>query len=244
MTMSGLRAPSDVLGVAPGATREQLRSAYRERARVLHPDRHVRPDGTVPEAVNAAFCELSEAFRTSLAALSTSGAAIPAQRPAQRPAARSPQTTARRATSRTEDPMLALLTLPQYCAEPWPEEALAAWALTVVPAARAQLVPARCLAVGAGARGFREVVPATSHALLSLTLRTNELPSGLRDAQIAAAYSALEASLPDAVVGRLPARTSVTTGAGSSRSAVVLGSLAAVLALVVIYAAQITRLVS
>ena len=229
--MTGLRTSFDILGVAPGATREQLRDAYRERARVLHPDRHVRPDGTVPQAANEAFCELSEAFRQALAAQSTSGLTVPAQRP------RSP----RRATRRSEDPMLALLTIPQYCGEPWPEEALAAWALTVVPAARAHLVPARCLAVGAGARGWREVVPATGHALLSLTLRASHAPAGLGTAQIAAAYAAMEAALPHAVVQGLPERVDSVDDLRSPPSAVALGSLAAVLSLVVLYAADITR---
>lgn len=48
-----------VLGVAPGVTEEQLRTAYRRQAMLHHPDRN---NGS-PEAA-ARFRELTEAYET------------------------------------------------------------------------------------------------------------------------------------------------------------------------------------
>jgi curved DNA-binding protein CbpA len=53
----------DVLGVSPGATAEEMRQAYRERARVLHPDRlRARGEGGT-ESLGLAMGEVNDAWR-------------------------------------------------------------------------------------------------------------------------------------------------------------------------------------
>jgi hypothetical protein len=228
-----------VLGVPRYATADQIKAAYRERARFLHPDRHVREDGTVPMAVQDAFVRLNKAFRTAMAHHEAALAVtIPQQRtptsgsrqagPARsKPAAPvvplNPVTQFVPGQRKTgiasrpapdQDPMLTLLTLPQRCRTAWPREALATWALTLVPAARPHLAEARRLALHAGALAERHRSSATAHVLLTLTV--SHLRAGRRMRTLAehlpSAYDALEAELPPAVVERLPARVGIGRG--------------------------------
>jgi hypothetical protein len=69
------------------------------------------------------------------------------------------------------------------------------------------------------------------------------VPGGLPGARLASAYAAMEGGLPAAVVAALPGRVTKADSFGTPVSAVLLGVLAAVLALVVIYAAQLSQLV-
>jgi hypothetical protein len=71
-----------LLGVSPRATRPELLSAYRRRARELHPD--VRPDD--PQADDR-FRDLDEAYR----AVDHAAAAPPRPRPAVRLVTRGPR---------------------------------------------------------------------------------------------------------------------------------------------------------
>jgi hypothetical protein len=57
------RTHYDVLGTSMRATPEELRQAYRDRARVLHPDRQLARDGRETDALGAAMRELNEAWR-------------------------------------------------------------------------------------------------------------------------------------------------------------------------------------
>jgi hypothetical protein len=83
----------EVLGVAPTATAEEIREAYRARARLYHPDRHV--DGSPAEQSAAAvrMREVNEAWRV----LSDSG------RRAQHDATQRRSPTARPATPSQHD---------------------------------------------------------------------------------------------------------------------------------------------
>ena len=63
-----------VLGVAPGATVAEIKAAYRERARMIHPDRFA-DDPRRAQAAHEAFVELSTAFRSALAASAATAAA-------------------------------------------------------------------------------------------------------------------------------------------------------------------------
>jgi hypothetical protein len=215
----GSRDPFVVLGVPRGASVEELRAAYRTRARRLHPDRHVRDDGTVPASVHQAFCDLTAAYDR---AVGTAGTAVPAEptapaAPAVPPAQPGRRTGAfvpgqrRPAPARDADPLLALLTTPQRSRLGWSAGALEVWALTLVPAARNHLADARRHAVLAGAADLRRLTAATAHALLTLTVSESLKGLGGRrldalDEHLAAAYDALEHELPPAVVDRLPAR--------------------------------------
>jgi hypothetical protein len=215
------RDPFAVLGVPRGATVEEVRAAYRRRARRLHPDRHVRGDGSVPAEVHDAFCDLTEAYDRVVGA-----ARVPAQRqpgatppptPPPPPQRRAPAPVAAPAAApapapaRVADPLLTLLTTPQRSRVRWSAEALEVWALTLVPAARVHLPDARRHAVRAGAADLRRLTSATAHAVLTLTVSRSLRGAGSRrldalDAHLAAAYDALERELPPAVVDRLPAR--------------------------------------
>ena len=53
----------DVLGVAPSATYEEIRAAYHERARALHPDRLEGLDVHEQEAARRAMQDVNEAWR-------------------------------------------------------------------------------------------------------------------------------------------------------------------------------------
>jgi hypothetical protein len=57
------RTHYDVLGVSARATNEELRQAYRERARVLHPDRQQAGGAGDADSLGGAMRELNEAWR-------------------------------------------------------------------------------------------------------------------------------------------------------------------------------------
>ncbi len=220
----------DRLGVPADASPEQIRAAYRRLARQLHPDRHVRPDGSVPSEVHESFCALNRAVDAALKAqvvpvepvtAATPPAAtrtVPAQRaaPAARPApARRP--------ARSEDPVLALLTVPRSGGRLWTDEELEFWALTLVPVARTHELEALRLARAAGADNIHQQTLAAAHALLTLSLRGRAGSRAHRVRGILpAAYAALEADLPASVVARLP-RAVVTPRSRRARLAGLLG---------------------
>ncbi len=54
--------PYDILGIQPGATDDQVRSAYRELAKKYHPDLHV--DNPLAELAQDKFREVQEAYDT------------------------------------------------------------------------------------------------------------------------------------------------------------------------------------
>jgi hypothetical protein len=64
--------PWRLLGLAPGATVEALRGAYRSRALELHPDRWAT--GTAPADLSQLFAAVSSAYRTLLASVAQSDA--------------------------------------------------------------------------------------------------------------------------------------------------------------------------
>lgn len=97
-----------VLGIPRYATVEEIKSAYRERARFVHPDRHVREDGTVPVAVQEAFIRLHTAFRTALARASAAPVTGSVAAPVTAPVT-GPVTAPVRATA----PARAAVTVPQ-----------------------------------------------------------------------------------------------------------------------------------
>lgn len=201
----------ELLGVRADASAEEIKAAFRRRARELHPDRHVRSDGTVPAQSHESFVELGEAMRRALAVRSVLDAtAFVAAREAPRrggiPVQRRGSAIGRTPT-REHDPMLLLLTLPQRCSATWPDDALEVWALTLVPAARSRLAQARGDAVAAGACTARQHTAATAHALLTRTLsgrRSRRLAP--LDPHLGSAYDALERDLPATLVERLPQR--------------------------------------
>ena len=189
-----------VLGVPADATPEEIRAAYRRRARELHPDRHVRADGSVPTGVHESFCELNRAVDLALKAqrVPVAPAPVPAQRERRHPAPS-------RRPSRFEDPVLALLTVPRSGAHAWTDAELEFWALTLVPVARTHELEALRLARAAGAATIHQQTLAAAHALLTLSLRGRAGAKAHRArGALPAAYTALEADLPASVVARLP----------------------------------------
>lgn len=231
---AGSARPSNayaVLGVAPDATVAEIKAAYRDRARQIHPDRFAG-DPMRAELATEAFVELGNAFRSALAAaviplrgdLPHLAAGIPVQRRyaageprrvtppvpgARAPKAQPPAAPARATVSpeRQNDPVLTLLTLPQRCGRAWSASELETWALTVVPEARQHLGAARKLARAAGVRSERHRTTATAHALLSLTVDNMNGPRIMGVlGRLDAAYDALEIVLPRDVVDRLPER--------------------------------------
>ncbi len=184
----------EVLGVPADASSEQIRAAYRRRAGELHPDRHVRADGTVPPEVHESFCALTRAVEAALAARR-----FPAQRTPH--AARGPA----RRPARFEDPVLALLTVPRSGDHAWTDAELEFWALTLVPVARRHEAEAVRLACAAGAATVHQQTLAAAHALLTLSLRGRAGARAHRvSSALPAAYSVLEADLPGPLVARLP----------------------------------------
>jgi hypothetical protein len=222
-----------VLGVAPGATAAEIKAAYRERARMIHPDRFA-DDPRRAKAAHDEFIELSAAFRSALA---TSAAMAqqevlrtekqqeqqPARRSTSKPSTRPAPPTQPAASPRLQpvvpqqrrtvkpardtDPMLTLLTLPQRCARPWSAQALEVWALTVVPEARQHVAEAKKVARASGVKSERHLTTATAHVLLTRTVNGLNGPRVIAVAgQLDAAYDALEIVLPREVVDRLPVR--------------------------------------
>ena len=199
-----------VLGVPVDATPEEIRAAYRRLARELHPDRHVRSDGSVPTDVHESFCELNRAVDAALAA-----ARIPVTIPAATPVASVRLSTApvpqqrvarpARRPARFEDPVLALLTVPRSGGHEWTDEELEFWALTLVTVARRHEAEAVRLAHAAGSTTVHQLTLAAAHAMLTLSLRgkAGAKAHRVREA-LPAAYAALEADLPASVVARLP----------------------------------------
>ena len=77
----------EVLGVRPSATPAQVRRAYYDQARQLHPDHHAGQPGAEQEAARHAMQDLNEAWRilrdpSSRAAYDRSLRASPPRRPA------------------------------------------------------------------------------------------------------------------------------------------------------------------
>ena len=226
------RSAYAVLGVTPDASVAQIRAAYRDRARKIHPDRFAG-DPRQTQAATEAFVELNNAFRSALAAaviplrsdLPNLAAGIPSQRRYTRPVqpsepvrsadpVRPSQPVPPRASSRgtvaperQSDPLLALLTVPQRCGRPWSAGELETWALTIVPEARRHLGEAKKIARAAGVTAERHLTTATAHALLSLTVDSMNGPRVMGVlGRLDAAYDALEIVLPGEVVDRLPER--------------------------------------
>lgn len=53
----------ETLGVAPGASADEVKHAYRRRARMLHPDRHANSPEEVVREANASMAKLNEAWK-------------------------------------------------------------------------------------------------------------------------------------------------------------------------------------
>ena len=58
--------PYSVLGVGPSAGEHELKTAYRARSRLLHPDFHRDAAGSAPQAAHEAFTQLCAAYRLAL----------------------------------------------------------------------------------------------------------------------------------------------------------------------------------
>lgn len=213
------RNPFSVLGLAPGASPEQIRAAYRRLAMQLHPDRNVRADGTVSPRAHEDFCTLTGALEGALAAATTAQVrAATVHFPVPRRSATTTVTPTRTvpaqrrpALVREGDPLLTLLTLPRHCGPAWSSVALETWALTLVPGARPLLGTAQDLAEAAGARTRDDFVLATVHALICLAMngRTGRRASGIAP-HVAGVLATLEDELPSSVVARL--RSAVRRG--------------------------------
>ncbi|MBW2038068.1 MAG: DnaJ domain-containing protein [Deltaproteobacteria bacterium] len=61
-TQAGSKDPYEILGVAPGASREEIRSAYRRAAQAYHPDKvsHLGPE--LQQLAKKKFIEIQEAY--------------------------------------------------------------------------------------------------------------------------------------------------------------------------------------
>ena len=79
-----LRDAAVVLGVPADATADQVRSAFRARARLLHPDRMASASSTDRVAAQAAMAQLNEANETFAAHFQRGGANRPAPEPKPR----------------------------------------------------------------------------------------------------------------------------------------------------------------
>jgi len=84
--------PYSVLGVAPSAGADEVRSAYRARSRLLHPDVHRDAQGHSPQAAHEAFTQLCSAYELALGnldrtrhTLATVGETVTRTAPAARP---------------------------------------------------------------------------------------------------------------------------------------------------------------
>ena len=215
-----------VLGVRPDATADQIRAAYRRRVQLLHPDRHMRPDGTVPQHVHDAFCQLGEAAEVALGACAAGRPAtpyVPRQRVSRHATAHVMSGRSAASTSSTPavpgqrqatpppaprmplDPVAVLAALPRQCAAVWSTDELEFWHHHVLPQARQHLVRARAAADTAGPITGADTTLATAHALLSTAL--SELSGRrLHPIRLTAAYDLLEERLPRTVVAGLPPR--------------------------------------
>ena len=57
------KTPYEVLGVSPGATKEQIRSAYRKLANQYHPDKVAHLGRELQELAEKRFKEIQEAYQ-------------------------------------------------------------------------------------------------------------------------------------------------------------------------------------
>ena len=222
-----------LLGVAVDASADEIKAAYRRRARELHPDRHVGPDGTITEEAHEAFCSLNRALDTALAV-----AALPASAPRPgtsvgsaggrtggRTDGRGPRSSVppqRRCWDRVQhaDAAHALLTLPARTSGEWSNEQIEMWALLVVPAGRRALAEAEAVAARAAGVSDRQArITATAHVLLGLALTSLGSRVELLADRVGPAYQALERGLPTPVVAALPARVAVASDRWHIRTA-------------------------
>ncbi|MGI8686689.1 MAG: J domain-containing protein [Acidimicrobiales bacterium] len=67
--------PFAVLGVAPSASVDEVRSAYRARSMLLHPDLHQGRPESVRREADRAMIQLTEAFEAAMALRTRSGPA-------------------------------------------------------------------------------------------------------------------------------------------------------------------------
>lgn len=60
---SGAKSPHDILGVAPGATRDEIQAAYRRAVHAYHPDKvsHLGPE--LQELAKKKFVEIQDAYQ-------------------------------------------------------------------------------------------------------------------------------------------------------------------------------------
>jgi len=63
--------PYSVLGVAPSAGPDEVKAAYRARARLVHPDFHRDARGGAPQAAHDAFAQLCSAYQLALGNLAS-----------------------------------------------------------------------------------------------------------------------------------------------------------------------------
>jgi hypothetical protein len=68
--------PYSVLGVAPSAGPDEVKAAYRARARLVHPDFHRDARGGAPQAAHDAFAQLCTAYQLALGNLDNARSAL------------------------------------------------------------------------------------------------------------------------------------------------------------------------